>query len=103
MTELSKIERVMEKLIPESPHEVLLVLDGSTGQNAFEQAKQFTAATNVNAMAITKLDGTAKGGVVIGISDQLKIPVKYIGIGEKLDDLLIFSPYDFVDSLFSSK
>jgi len=103
MTELSKIERVMEKVIPDAPHEVLLVLDGSTGQNAFEQAKQFTAATNVNAMAITKLDGTAKGGVVIGISDQLKIPVKYIGVGEKLADLLIFNRFDFVDSLFSSK
>ena len=103
MTELSKIKRVMEKVIPDAPHEILLVLDGSTGQNAFEQAKQFTAATNVNAMAITKLDGTAKGGVVIGISDQFKIPVKYIGIGEKLEDLLIFNRFDFVDSLFSSK
>jgi fused signal recognition particle receptor len=103
MTELSKIKRVMEKVIPEAPHEVLLVLDGSTGQNAFEQAMQFTAATNVTAMAITKLDGTAKGGVVIGISDQFKIPVKYIGIGEKLEDLLIFNRFDFVDSLFSSK
>lgn len=103
MTELSKIKRVMEKVIPEAPHEVLLVLDGSTGQNAFEQAKQFTAATNVTAMAITKLDGTAKGGVVIGISDQFKIPVKYIGIGEKLEDLLVFNRFDFVDSLFSSK
>jgi fused signal recognition particle receptor len=101
MTELSKIKRVMEKVIPEAPHEVLLVLDGSTGQNAFEQAKQFTAATNVTAMAITKLDGTAKGGVVIGISDQFKIPVKYIGIGEKLEDLLVFNRFDFVDSLFS--
>ena len=103
MTELTKIKRVMEKVIPEAPHEVLLVLDGSTGQNAFEQAKQFTSATNVTAMAITKLDGTAKGGVVIGISDQFKIPVKYIGIGEKLEDLLIFNRFDFVDSLFSSK
>lgn len=103
MTELSKIKRVMEKVIPEAPHEVLLVLDGSTGQNAFEQARQFTAATNVTAMAITKLDGTAKGGVVIGISDQFKIPVKYIGIGEKLEDLLIFNRFDFVDSLFSGK
>jgi len=103
MTELSKIKRVMEKVIPDAPHEILLVLDGSTGQNAFEQAKQFTAATNVNAMAITKLDGTAKGGVVIGISDQFKIPVKYIGIGEKLEDLLIFNRFDFVDSLFSVK
>ncbi|TAL70298.1 MAG: signal recognition particle-docking protein FtsY [Bacteroidetes bacterium] len=103
MTELSKIKRVMEKVIPEAPHEVLLVLDGSTGQNAFEQARQFTTATNVTAIAITKLDGTAKGGVVIGISDQFKIPVKYIGIGEKLEDLLIFNRFDFVDSLFSSK
>jgi fused signal recognition particle receptor len=102
MNELSKIKRVTEKVIPEAPHEVLLVLDGSTGQNAFEQAKQFTAATNVTAMAITKLDGTAKGGVVIGISDQFRIPVKFIGLGEKLDDLQIFNPYEFVDSLFSS-
>ncbi|HUX55780.1 MAG TPA: signal recognition particle-docking protein FtsY [Bacteroidales bacterium] len=103
MTELSKIKRVMGNVIPDAPHEVLLVLDGSTGQNAFEQAKQFTSSTDVTAMAITKLDGTAKGGVVIGISDQFKIPVKYIGIGEKLDDLLIFNRVDFVDSLFSSK
>ncbi len=103
MTELSKIKRVMEKVVPDAPHEVLLVLDGSTGQNAFEQAKQFTAATNVTALAITKLDGTAKGGVVIGISDQFNIPVKYIGIGEKLEDLLIFNRFDFVDSLFSSR
>jgi fused signal recognition particle receptor len=103
MTELSKIKRVMEKVIPDAPHEILLVLDGSTGQNAFEQAKQFTAATDVNALAITKLDGTAKGGVVIGISDQFKIPVKYIGIGEKLEDLLIFNRFDFVDSLFSER
>jgi fused signal recognition particle receptor len=103
MTELSKIKRVMDKVVPEAPHEVLLVLDGSTGQNAFEQAKQFTAATDVTALAITKLDGTAKGGVVIGISDQFKIPVKYIGVGEKLDDLLIFNRFDFVDSLFSEK
>jgi fused signal recognition particle receptor len=103
MTELSKIKRVMEKVIPDAPQEVLLVLDGSTGQNAFEQAKQFTAATDVTAMAITKLDGTAKGGVVIGISDQFKIPVKYIGVGEKLEDLLIFDRFDFVDSLFSTK
>lgn len=101
MSELSKIKRVMEKVVPEAPHEVLLVLDGSTGQNAFEQAKQFTAATNVTAMAITKLDGTAKGGVVIGISDQFSIPVRYIGLGEKLTDLQIFNPYEFVDSLFS--
>ena len=90
-----------EKVIPEAPHEVLLVLDGSTGQNAFEQARQFTAATNVTAMAVTKLDGTAKGGVVIGISDQFRIPVKYIGLGEKMTDLQIFNPYEFVDSLFS--
>lgn len=103
MTELSKIKRVMEKVIPEAPHEVLLVLDGSTGQNAFEQAKQFTSATDVTALAITKLDGTAKGGVVIGISDQFRIPVKYIGVGEKLDDLLVFNRYDFVDSLFKTK
>jgi fused signal recognition particle receptor len=102
MTELSKIKRVMEKVIPDAPHEVLLVLDGSTGQNAFEQAKQFTVSTSVTAMAITKLDGTAKGGVVIGISDQFKIPVKYIGLGEKLDDLLVFNPYEFVDSLFAT-
>jgi fused signal recognition particle receptor len=103
MSELSKIKRDTEKVIPESPHDVLLVLDGSTGQNAFEQAKQFTAATNVTAMAITKLDGTAKGGVVIGISDQFKIPVRYIGLGEKLTDLQIFNPYEFVDSLFTSE
>jgi fused signal recognition particle receptor len=103
MTELSKIKRVMEKVIAEAPHEVLLVLDGSTGQNAFEQAKQFTASTDVTALAITKLDGTAKGGVVIGISDQFKIPVKYIGIGEKLEDLLVFNRFDFVESLFSQK
>ncbi len=103
MSELSKIKRVMEKVIPEAPHEVLLILDGSTGQNAFEQAKQFTAATEVTAMAITKLDGTAKGGVVIGISDQFKIPVKYIGVGEKLEDLLIFNRVEFVDSLFSNE
>ena len=91
----------MDKVIPGTPHEVLLVIDGSTGQNAFEQAKQFTAVTNVTALAITKLDGTAKGGVVIGISNQLKIPVKYIGIGEKMEDLLIFNRIEFVDSLFS--
>ncbi len=103
MTELSKIKRVLEKIIPDAPHEVLLVLDGSTGQNAFEQAKQFTASTSVTAMAITKLDGTAKGGVVIGISDQFKIPVKYIGLGEKLDDLQVFNPYEFVDSLFTTE
>jgi len=102
MNELSKIRKVMQKLIPEAPHEILLILDGSTGQNAFEQARQFTIATQVNALAITKLDGTAKGGVVLGISDQFKIPVKYIGIGEKLEDLLIFNKFEFVDSLFSS-
>jgi fused signal recognition particle receptor len=101
MNELSKIKRVMEKVIPEAPHEVLLILDGSTGQNAFEQAKQFTSAANITALAITKLDGTAKGGVVIGISDQFKIPVKYIGIGEKLEDLQVFDRIEFVDSLFS--
>jgi fused signal recognition particle receptor len=103
MSELSKIKRVMEKVIFNAPHEVLLVLDGSTGQNAFEQARQFTSATDVTALAITKLDGTAKGGVVIGISDQFKIPVKYIGVGEKLEDLLVFNRFDFVDSLFSEK
>jgi fused signal recognition particle receptor len=101
MNELSKIKKVMDKVIPGAPHEILLILDGSTGQNAFEQAKQFTLATQVNALAITKLDGTAKGGVVIGISDQFKIPVKYIGIGEKLEDLQIFDKKEFVDSLFS--
>jgi len=100
MNELSKIKRVMERVIPEAPHEVLLILDGSTGQNAFEQAKQFTSAANITALAITKLDGTAKGGVVIGISDQFKIPVKYIGIGEKLEDLQVFNRIEFVDSLF---
>ena len=88
-------------MIPDAPHEILLVLDGSTGQNAYEQAKQFTLATEVNALAITKLDGTAKGGVVIGISDQFKIPVKYIGIGEKMDDLQVFNREEFVDSLFN--
>ncbi len=103
MSELSKIKRVMQKVIPDAPHEILLVLDGSTGQNAFEQARQFTEATQVNALAITKLDGTAKGGVVIGISDQFKIPVKYIGIGEKLDDLQIFDKTAFVEALFSSQ
>lgn len=103
MNELSKIKRVMEKVVQGAPHEVLLVLDGSTGQNAFEQAKQFTAATEVNAIAVTKLDGTAKGGVVIGISDQFRIPVKYIGVGEKMEDLRIFDRYAFVDSLFSPR
>jgi fused signal recognition particle receptor len=101
MNELSKIKRVMEKVISDAPHEVLLILDGSTGQNAFEQARQFTAATDVTAMAITKLDGTAKGGVVIGISDQFRVPVKYIGIGEKMEHLQIFNRHEFVDSLFS--
>ncbi|WP_019038940.1 signal recognition particle-docking protein FtsY [Psychroflexus tropicus] len=103
MNELSKIKRVMQKVTPDVPDEVLLVLDGSTGQNAFEQAKQFTAATEVTALAITKLDGTAKGGVVIGISDQFKIPVKYIGVGEGVEDLQIFNKYEFVDSFFSNK
>jgi fused signal recognition particle receptor len=103
MNELSKIKRVMQKVIPDAPHEILLILDGSTGQNAFEQARLFTEATQVNALAITKLDGTAKGGVVIGISDQFKIPVKYIGIGEKLDDLQIFDRTAFVEALFSSQ
>lgn len=101
MNELSKIKRVMQKLIPDAPHEILLILDASTGQNAIEQAKQFTASTEVNALALTKLDGTAKGGVVIGISDQFKIPVKYIGIGEKMEDLQVFNRKEFVDSLFS--
>lgn len=101
MNELSKIKRVMEKVVPDAPHEILLVLDGSTGQNAFEQAKQFSQATDINALAVTKLDGTAKGGVVIGISDQMKIPVKYIGVGEKMEDLQLFDRKEFVDSLFS--
>ncbi len=101
MNELSKIKRVMQKVIPDAPHEILLVLDGSTGQNAFEQAKQFTAATEVNALALTKLDGTAKGGVVIGISDQFKIPVKYIGVGEGMDHLQVFNRKEFVNSLFN--
>ncbi len=101
MNELTKIKRVMQKVIPDTPNEVLLVLDGSTGQNAFEQARQFTKATEVNSLALTKLDGTAKGGVVIGISDQFKIPVKYIGIGEKMEDLQIFDRKLFVESLFS--
>ena len=100
MNELSKIKRVMQKFIPEAPHEIMLVLDGSTGQNAFIQAQEFTKATEVSALAITKLDGTAKGGVVIGISDQFKIPVKYIGVGEKVDDLQVFNKAEFVDSLF---
>jgi fused signal recognition particle receptor len=101
MNELSKVKRVMQKIIPDAPHEVMLVLDGSTGQNAIEQAKQFTKATEVTAMAITKLDGTAKGGVVIGISDQFKIPVKFIGVGEGIEDLQVFNKYEFVDSLFN--
>jgi fused signal recognition particle receptor len=100
MNELTKIKRVMQKVVEDAPHEVLLVLDGSTGQNAFEQAKQFTLATEVTSMAVTKLDGTAKGGVVIGISDQFKIPVKYIGVGEGIDDLQVFNKYEFVDSFF---
>lgn len=103
MNELSKIKRVMTKVVPDAPHEVLLVLDGSTGQNAFEQAKQFTAATDVSALAITKLDGTAKGGVVIGISDQFKVPVKYIGLGEKIEDLQVFRKREFVDSIFGDE
>ncbi|MFZ9846733.1 MAG: signal recognition particle-docking protein FtsY [Flavobacteriales bacterium] len=100
MNELTKIKKVMEKVVPGAPHEVLLVLDGSTGQNAIEQAKQFTLATDVTALALTKLDGTAKGGVVIGISDQFKIPVKYIGVGEGMEDLQVFHRKEFVDSLF---
>lgn len=101
MNELTKVKKVMDKVVPNAPHEVLLVLDGSTGQNAFEQAKQFTAATEVNALAITKLDGTAKGGVVMGISDQFQIPVKYIGVGEQLEDLQLFHAETFVGSFFS--
>tara|TARA_R110000868_G_scaffold98706_2_gene271757 strand:+ start:42914 stop:43873 length:960 start_codon:yes stop_codon:yes gene_type:complete len=103
MNELSKINRVMQKVVPDTPHDVLLVLDGSTGQNAFEQAKQFTKATNVTCLAVTKLDGTAKGGVVIGISDQFQIPVKYIGVGEGIEDLQVFNKHEFVDSFFSTK
>jgi fused signal recognition particle receptor len=103
MNELAKIRRVVQKFIEDAPQEVLLILDGSTGQNAFIQAREFTKATDVNSIAITKLDGTAKGGVVIGISDEFKIPVKYIGIGEKIDDLQVFNKYEFVDSLFSSE
>ena len=101
MEELSKIKRVIQKFIPDAPHEVLLVLDGSTGQNALEQAKHFTAATDVTALAITKLDGTAKGGVVLAIANQFKIPVKFIGVGEKMTDLLVFDKHEFVDSLFN--
>ncbi|WP_320815129.1 signal recognition particle-docking protein FtsY [Flavobacterium sp.] len=100
MNELTKVKRVMQKVVPNAPHDVMLVLDGSTGQNAFEQAKQFTAATEVTSLAVTKLDGTAKGGVVIGISDQFKIPVRYIGVGEGIDDLQVFNKYEFVDSFF---
>jgi fused signal recognition particle receptor len=100
MNELTKIKSVMKKVVPGAPHEVLLILDGSTGQNAYNQAKEFSKATEITALAITKLDGTAKGGVVIGISDQLQIPVKYIGIGEGLEDLQIFRKKEFVDSLF---
>ncbi|NQZ45780.1 MAG: signal recognition particle-docking protein FtsY [Flavobacteriaceae bacterium] len=100
MNELSKVKRVMQKVVPDAPHDVLLVLDGSTGQNAFEQAKQFTKATEVRSLAVTKLDGTAKGGVVIGISDQFQIPVKYIGVGEGIEDLQVFNKYEFVDSFF---
>ncbi|CDF78526.1 signal recognition particle receptor protein Fts Y (=alpha subunit) (TC 3.A.5.1.1) [Formosa agariphila KMM 3901] len=100
MNELTKVKRVMQKVVGDAPHDVLLVLDGSTGQNAFEQAKQFTAATEVTSLAVTKLDGTAKGGVVIGISDQFKIPVKYIGVGEGINDLQVFNKYEFVDSFF---
>ena len=100
MNELTKVKRVMQKVIDDAPHDVLLVLDGSTGQNAFEQAKQFTVATEVTSLAVTKLDGTAKGGVVIGISDQFQIPVKYIGVGEGLEDLQVFNKYEFVDSFF---
>ncbi|MBL7138487.1 MAG: signal recognition particle-docking protein FtsY [Bacteroidales bacterium] len=103
MNELSKIRKVIQKLVPDGPHEVLLILDASTGQNAFEQAKQFTAATEVNALALTKLDGTAKGGVVLGISDQFKVPVKYIGIGERMEDLQVFNRMEFVDSLFTDQ
>jgi fused signal recognition particle receptor len=103
MNELGKVKRVMQKVVDHAPHEVLLVLDGSTGQNAFEQAKQFTKATEVTALAVTKLDGTAKGGVVIGISDQFQIPVKYIGVGEGLEDLQVFNKLEFVDSFFSLK
>ena len=100
MNELSKVKRVMQKVVPDAPHDVLLVLDGSTGQNAFEQAKQFTKATEVTSLAVTKLDGTAKGGVVIGISDQFQIPVKYIGVGEGIEHLQVFNKYEFVDSFF---
>ena len=102
MNELTKIRRVMQKVIPDAPHDVMLVLDGSTGQNAVEQARQFTKATDVSSLALTKIDGTAKGGVVIGISDEFQIPVRYIGVGEGMDDLQVFNKYEFVDSLFGS-
>jgi fused signal recognition particle receptor len=102
MNELSKIKKVMQKVVPDAPHEILLVLDGSTGQNAVEQCRQFLQATDVNAIAVTKLDGTAKGGVVIGISDEFNIPVKYIGVGEKMEDLQVFNKIEFVDSLFNN-
>jgi fused signal recognition particle receptor len=101
MNELSKIKNVMQKVIPDAPHEILLILDASTGQNAIEQARQFTAATEVNALALTKLDGTAKGGVAIGISDEFKIPVKYIGIGEQMEDLRLFDRNEYVNTLFN--
>lgn len=103
MNELSKVKRVMQKVVPDAPHEVLLILDGSTGQNAFEQAKQFTAVTEVTALAVTKLDGTAKGGVVIGISDQFQVPVRFIGVGEGIDDLQVFNKFEFVDSFFKKE
>jgi fused signal recognition particle receptor len=103
MNELTKIKRVMSKVYPNAPHEILLVLDGSTGQNAYEQAKHFAQATDINALAITKLDGTAKGGVVIGISDQMQIPVKYIGVGEKMEDLQLFDKHAFVEALFGTQ
>jgi fused signal recognition particle receptor len=103
MNELSKIKRVMQKVTPDAPHEILLVLDGSTGQNAFIQAQEFTKVTEITSLAITKLDGTAKGGVVIGISDQFKIPVKYIGVGEKISDLQVFNKAAFVESIFAKK
>ena len=102
MNELSNIKNVMQKVIPDAPHEILLILDASTGQNAIEQARQFTAATEVNALALTKLDGTAKGGVAIGISDEFKIPVKYIGIGEQMEDLQIFDRFEYVETLFKN-
>ena len=101
MNELTKIRNVMRKIVPDAPHEVLLVLDGSTGQNAFQQAKEFSRATDITAMAITKLDGTAKGGVVVGVADQFRVPVKFVGIGEGIDDLKVFNKREFVSSLFS--